>query len=425
MTATRLRPPHTEDPSPQRPSLGEGVLLVDDHRLQREWHAELLRGLGVERLFEAADGEQALQLLRALDPPPALLLLDLEMPRMDGFETLRQLAIERHQVVVVVVSGGNPAVFTALPALADELGVALLGALPKPIDLAKLSAVLERLPDTTRRPARPLAAPADIDAAALRHALAAGWIVADYQPKVHLQQARVDGVEALARWREPDGRSLSPGQFIPLAEREGLIDTLTLHMLDCVGRDFRREPALASSALRVSINVSAQSLSVPGFAEQLRAHVERCGLPPARFVFEITESALASDPAVALCALGRLRLQGFGLALDDYGTGFSSLQQLARMPFSELKIDRSFVRHADLNERQCTILASAIDIGRRLGLDTVAEGVESIEELQLLRRFGCSHAQGHLLARPLAVPALIDWLARGPAPLAALFAGTP
>lgn len=417
---------HPESPprAPARPDFPplpallhqRGVMLVDDHRLQRDIGIDLLRAMGVQRIYEAADGEQALQMLGQLDPLPALLLLDLEMPRMDGFETLRQLAASGLQVPVMVVSGGDLAVLDSIPALAEELGVVVLGASSKPLDSDKLRMAFERAGRAPRPlPSRGRPTPGDdeVGCEELHQALAEAWIVPDYQPKLCLQGDCVDGVEALARWREPGGRQVSPAQFIAVAEREGRIDELTLRMLDgvladlCAGLD-------GGAPLRVSINVSAHSLSRAGFVDDLRARIDAAGFSPGRFILEITESALASDTAQALCALGRLRLQGFGLSIDDYGTGFSSLQQLARMPFSELKIDRSFVRLSNQNARQRTILGSAIDVGRRLGVHTVAEGVETVEELELLKELGCTHAQGFLLARPMSAIALRQWL-RDPA----------
>ena len=298
VTATRH---HFASPPGAQACVPDGVLLVDDHRMQREWHADLLRGMGVQRLLEAEDGEQALALLRDAALLPSLLLLDLEMPRMDGFEMLRRLAQFEYQVPVIVVSGGDPAVLDSLAALAEALDVNLIGSLPKPIDLGRLTALLNTLGASRNRRGQIAAEPDGVCGEELQAALRSGWIVADFQPKLDLRSARIDGVEALARWREPGGRSLSPAAFIPLAEREGLIEALTLRMLDCVAAEIGQRAELARSDLRVSVNVSALSLSVPGFAERLHQRIRHSGLPPKRFVFEFTESALASDTAHRRC----------------------------------------------------------------------------------------------------------------------------
>jgi EAL domain-containing protein (putative c-di-GMP-specific phosphodiesterase class I) len=162
----------------------------------------------------------------------------------------------------------------------------------------------------------------------------------------------------------------------------------------------------------VALNLSATSLSEHGFASEIMRRVEACGISPRSLVLELTESAVVSDMASAIGALGRLRLKGFGLSIDDYGTGFSSMQQLSRLPFTELKIDRSFVHHANEKWNLRVILESAINIGHRLGLSTVAEGIETEKELALLASMGCKYAQGFLLARPMPADDIMEWRRR-------------
>ena len=203
----------------------------------------------------------------------------------------------------------------------------------------------------------------------------------------------------------------APARFIALAEQNGLIERITLLVLDAVlrdlctwrGRDFHPT---------VAINVSAALLADRAFVNELIGRVDAAGIAPGSLIVEITESALLGDLAASLGALGRLRLKGCGLSIDDYGTGFSSMQQLARLPFTELKIDRSFVRHAHEKWQLRTILGCAISMARRLSVTTVAEGIESREELELLRAFGCDYAQGYLIAEPMCAASLISWVQR-------------
>ncbi len=151
-------------------------------------------------------------------------------------------------------------------------------------------------------------------------------------------------------------------------------------------------------------------LEEPSFANQIIRRVQHARIPAAKILLEITESALMKDQAVALGTIGRLKLNGFSFSIDDYGTGFSSMQQLSRIAFSELKIDRSFVCRVGESAHLANIVHSAVDIGQRLGLTTVAEGVETMEELKVLRDMGCDEIQGYLFARPMPACDVLPWL---------------
>ena len=207
------------------------------------------------------------------------------------------------------------------------------------------------------------------------------------------------------------GKTIAPARFITLAEQTGLIDRITLLVLDAVLRD-RRAWRARGFHPTVAINVSASLLAERAFVNELIGRVDAAGIAPGSLILEITESALLGDLAASLGALVRLRLKGYGLSIDDYGTGFSSMQQLARLPFTELKIDRSFVRHAHEKWQLRTILGCAISMARRLSVTTVAEGIESREELELLRALGCDYAQGYLIAEPMCAASLISWIER-------------
>jgi EAL domain-containing protein (putative c-di-GMP-specific phosphodiesterase class I) len=202
-----------------------------------------------------------------------------------------------------------------------------------------------------------------------------------------------------------------PDEFIPLAEQHNLIHKLTLRvmnqaMLQCCA--WQAE----GNDLTVAINLSPVLLDRPDLVEEI-VQLRSCyDLPSEKVIFEITESSLLRDLGVALSVLTRLRLRGFGLSLDDYGTGFASMQQLAQIPFTELKIDRSFVRGACQSEPLKVMLSSAIEMAKELGLVTVAEGVETQEELELLRQYGCTYAQGWLVAKPMPSEDLLKWLAK-------------
>ncbi|MFC3625197.1 EAL domain-containing protein [Vogesella amnigena] len=384
-----------------------GVLVVDDSAVQRRSAVELLRGMGVQQLYEAADGHDALKLLRMLQPTPAVILLDLEMPGMDGIETAQQLVREENCPGLLIASSAEPSILNAVAGMAEALGLPLLGTLRKPLTRQSLSLALAHFEGAHVKGVSN-APPPQVAVPALAEALRLRQIIPYYQPKIRLTDGSVAGLEALARWRMPDGQLVPPVSFIEVAEKNGLIDELTLIILDQVLQDLVRWHALGFNPT-VAINVSAPSLSDRGFGNAIIERVAAANIPPPSIVLEITESALVGDLAAALGTLGRLRLKGFGLSIDDYGTGFSSMQQLSRLPFSELKLDGSFVRHSPDKWQLRTILEAALGMGQRLGLATVAEGVETQKELALIYQMGCQYAQGYLIAPPMPGSELLGW----------------
>jgi EAL domain-containing protein (putative c-di-GMP-specific phosphodiesterase class I) len=248
-----------------------------------------------------------------------------------------------------------------------------------------------------------------IDADALRTGIERCEIVVHYHPQIEIRTGAVHGVEALARWQHPTFGPIAPDQFIPLAEEYGLIHQLTLQVMNQAMQQAATWSA-QNLDLAVAINLSPLLLDRADLVQEI-ADLQHCyGLRARQLVFEVTESSLLRQVGVALGVLTRLRLRGFGLSLDDYGTGFSSMQQLARIPFTELKIDRSFVHGVNDREDLQVILRSALEMAAELGLVTVAEGVETKEELRLLTEYGCTFAQGWLFAKPMSSADFTAWL---------------
>jgi EAL domain-containing protein (putative c-di-GMP-specific phosphodiesterase class I)/CheY-like chemotaxis protein len=333
--------------------LARGVLVVDDSDLQRASATHCLRNLGVDKVYEASDGQDALTILYSMPCQPAVMLLDLELPGMDGIEVLQHLQSASERPEIVLLSSSDAVLISAVATMAEAMGISLLGAYRKPITPGFLAQTLARYGQGRELPAvQHSLAPQPIpESEKLRQAISRGEIIPSYQPKLNLQpgstsqQPPLAGWEALARWTDTQGISYAPCQFIPLAEQEHLIVELTLSLLDQVLEDLRswQHQGLTTS---VAINLSASSLNEPDLASQIIQRVAAAGIAPRQLSFEITESALVMDLPAALATISRLRLKGFGFSIDDYGTGFSSMQQLSRFPFTELKIDRSFVQGA-------------------------------------------------------------------------------
>jgi EAL domain-containing protein (putative c-di-GMP-specific phosphodiesterase class I) len=387
---------------------GLNALVVEDSALQRANLCNWLRTFGLHQLYTSSDGLRALDLVRSLERPPQLLLLDLELPGMDGIELLQHLHELQIRPAVIILSSADHALISAVATMVDALGFPLLGAFRKPLAPQDLGLALEKFQRSDAVPATTVEIQQP-EVRQLQLALEQRAITAHFQPKLDLQLGRLAGVEALARWQVGPGQFISPAVFIPLAEEHGLIDQLTLCILDQVLAEMLRMPA-RDAGLSVAMNLSATSLDNRAFTNEILQRVSHCGADPRRITFEITESAVIGDLPNALAAISRLRLKGFGFSIDDYGTGFSSMQQLSRFPFTELKIDRSFVQGAVNREPLRATLQSAVDTGRRLGINTVAEGVETADELQLLRQMGCRQIQGYWFARPMASQALQQWL---------------
>lgn len=251
----------------------------------------------------------------------------------------------------------------------------------------------------------------------LRRAASRGELSLHYQPQVVLSDGQVFSLEALLRWHHPVEGWIPPDRFIPLAEDTGLIHALGEWVLDTACQQMRQWQAQGLTNLRVAVNLSAHQLRRPGLDQCVQQALARSGLSPASLELEITESSMMQDPAQSLALLRRLRSLGVHLSIDDFGTGYSSLAHLTELPLQRLKIDRSFIAGLPADDRSAAIVEAVIAMARRLGLAVLAEGVETAEQCQLLKRSGCDEMQGFLLARPVPaeqVPALLAALAAAP-----------
>lgn len=389
------------------------VLVVDDNIVQRMQVVALCRELGVEMIYEAGSGAEALELLALLVLPPDVLVIDLEMPVMDGVELIEQLKERGLSIPLIVASSREVVLINAVETMARNLGIPVVAGIRKPLERESLAAAFEAWNDplaepgvtATRAPQEPVT----------RHdvaeAIESGEIAVHYQPKVDMAKGTICGVEALARWTHPTLGEIRPDRFIPLAEREGLIHALTMAVLRQAFGVAARWNA-SGRRLSMAVNLSPRLLEEPALVRELVALLERHGLEARQIVLEITESSVVDCLGVALGVLARLRLKGFGLSIDDYGTGFSSMQQLARIPFTELKVDRAFVHGSHQRTNLRVILQSALDMARQLGLVTVAEGIESPVDWQLVRDSGCGVGQGFLVAPAMPAEELPDWIDR-------------
>lgn len=346
--------------------------------------------------------------LTALDRGPDLILIDLVMPEMDGVEVMRWLASRESTPPIVIMSGLERRTLRTAESLARARGLHVLGCLTKPFPVNAFFALVDEadVPGTRReaRDVRP------VTVAALERAIDAREIKVHFQPQVRFDSGRLVGFEALARWSQPERGYVSPDIFIKMAERHGLIESLTELVLDETFTQlhrWRRE----GLETRVAVNISAHSLRSLAMPERVSELAARRQIDLGAIVLEITESGVSEDPLTALDVLLRLRMRGVELSIDDFGTGYSTMEQLSAIPFGELKIDRSFVSRSRADTEAQAIVESSVELGHKLGLNVVAEGVESSDDWRGLREMGCDSAQGYFVARPMAGDHVPDWAA--------------
>jgi diguanylate cyclase (GGDEF)-like protein len=251
--------------------------------------------------------------------------------------------------------------------------------------------------------------------AELRHAIDDGQLVLHYQPKVGAADGAVTSVEALVRWQHPTRGLLPPGAFVPAAESTELIIGLTDWVVDraCAQAASWRSEGMA---LPIAVNISARCLRDHEFADRMLAALQRHDVTSDLITIEITETAVISDPERAAATLRRLAERGMGVAIDDFGVGYTSLAHLDHLPISELKIDREFVAHMTRGADGDAVVRAVVSLGHGLGMTVVAEGVEDDATLALLAEIGCDVAQGYAIARPAPADTFETWFRSRRAP---------
>ncbi len=365
------------------------------------------------------------------DWQPTHIAIDLVMPEMDGVEVLQRLADRRCGAKIIITSGVGSRVLDAAGRSGNEHGLQSAGMLSKPFSPKDLRALVVVPPDgagrrdesSLYRTSRGDAADSDqSNAERLRRALANQELQLVYQPQIHCASGALAGFEALARWVDPYRGTIAPDQFIGCAEAHGLIDALTDQVLELAIGWFSRH--FAGSELTLSVNLSSHTVSdgspptVGGGAragdtslvERVTARCRQAKVEPQNLILELTESSAMENPVLSLDLMTRLRMKGFQLSIDDFGTGYSSMLQLVRLPFSEIKVDKSFVITALRSGESRAVVESIIGLGHSLGLRVVAEGVEDTQTLQYLRDQGCDLAQGYFIARPVGAEAIESWM---------------
>ncbi|WP_210556580.1 MULTISPECIES: EAL domain-containing response regulator [unclassified Pseudomonas] len=373
------------------------ILIVEDHPFQQVYLQHLFSELGDFYLESACDGEEALACLKRRNFD--LVLTDLLMPGMDGVQFIQGLAALRSGPVLAIMSAASRRMLMGASLVASNLQVKVIGLISKPVNSAALRCLIEQL-QGLRQAAQPLPLPG-IDRQTILDALDNGELQAWFQPKKALVNARIVAAEALIRWVHPEHGMLLPGMFLPSLITFGLEEHLLWRVL---------EQAIAAQAqwreqgydIPVSINLPTHLLNSHDLPDRILAFVLKREGIPGKICFELMECSVPDDISNFYAGACRLRIKGFGLSQDDFGKGYSSYMNLVSAPFTELKIDRALVHGCNDSEELAQALTSIVGLGRQLGLTVVAEGVETAQELALLRKIDCTQVQGFLISHAVA-----------------------
>jgi len=385
-------------------------LVVEDDDFQRKVVMAMLLSLGATSIFHASNGKQALEILEKekinqID----IVICDLNMPEMDGMEFLRHLGEGQQHASIIITSSQEKKLIDSVGKMANMHGIQLLGKIEKPVTSSALKTLLSKF--LNKKTARKQIAPqaSSYSLFEILDGVHTRQMEPFFQPKLNIETGDVMGAEALARWAHPRNGIVGPDAFIPQLEESGNIDGLTFLMLEeaaeacklCHSKGFY---------ISISVNLSLASLDDTSLADRLIQVVKNAGVEPQYIILEITESAAMTNAAHSLENLARLRMSGFGLSIDDYGTGYSSMQQLTRIPFSELKIDQSFVKDVSDNDALRVVVEQSISMAGKLGVKTVAEGIEGRQCWDLLKEIGCDTGQGYFIAKPMNLESFLSFL---------------
>ncbi|HEX4173306.1 MAG TPA: EAL domain-containing response regulator [Acetobacteraceae bacterium] len=387
------------------------LIVLDDDQAIADYLASVAVACGWR--VHAVLQEDAFQRLVAISPPDAI-MLDLQLAGSDGVEQLQFLHANGYSGAIVLMSGFDARVLSSARQVGESLGLNIVAVLGKPTPARRVREVLAQIAEApaASAPAAPETRPAAavISADEVAHAIEAGRMELHLQPIVAAANRGVKRAEALIRWRDPARGLVGPDQFIPVAEQDSdVIDRLTMWVAETGVSHYQRLAALGAG-IQICINISGRNLCSQDFPDRMAGVLERHAVPQGALGLEITESVAMHDLDATASVLTRLRLKGFPVAIDDFGTGHSSLTALRRMPFSAIKIDKSFVGELETSKDSLTIVRSVIQLARDMQLTSVAEGVGSADAARMLTELGIDGLQGYYFSEPLPFNGFASWL---------------
>lgn len=370
------------------------LLIVDDDVSIQRALASAAQSLG----FETYETDAPEDVCRRLQEwKPIALVCDLQMPSMDGIALLRKVAEAEFRPKVVLISGLGEKLLHLSESVARELGLDVIGALKKPFRLHEVRELLLNLKET-----------AQVSAVELRAAIDERQIKVLFQPICSMAPNECISVEALARWQHPVRGWISPEVFVSIAEQRELAGPLMKLVMEQTveAMTLWSQMGICSEA---SVNMSAKNLTDPDLPDDLERICKASGVRCEQLTLELTETQSMKVSTQAIETLIRLRLKGFHLSIDDFGTGFSSLQRLRELPFSEIKIDKSFISKICHDRDSAVIAETIIALAKKMGLVCVAEGIEDLETMERLREWGCDLGQGYYFGKAMGAEAVLTW----------------
>ncbi len=381
------------------------ALIIDDDPIFRLVAEDALRALGIDTISVAEDGAEGLQSIVNTDRPYDLIICDLQMPNLDGVSVVRELANINFAGALIIASSEADAVISAVQRMAIMVGVRILGALKKPLKISMLKNLLSQAKHTnTSIATKPMTRHA------LKEALSDKRVVPHYQPKFCIRTQKVTALEVLARIFSKDGQPLNLEAGLKAAEQYSLMQVFTFSLIEQVIKHVKIWK-LKGLALDLSINVSPAMLRNLDLPDLIGDCFRSADIDLQTITLEVTEERLMDYDANVLEVLSRLRLLGFKLSIDDFGTGATSIEQLRLYPFNELKIDKSFVQGAKTDLFARTTVEASARLAAMLDMKIVAEGVETEAELDFVRNAGVHMAQGFLIAKALPAEKVCEWIA--------------
>jgi EAL domain-containing protein (putative c-di-GMP-specific phosphodiesterase class I) len=387
--------------------VGIRVLVVDDQSHVRNWVRMVLRTMGITDVTEAADGRDALAAVTQPGGSFDLILCDLRMPERDGIETIRAFGALGLVSALAIMSIEEERVIETAGMLAELQGLRMLGTISKPLTAEKLQPILKRMREVPGEQKDDVATAPGRDFAS---AFARDELIYLYQPKIWMRSGEFAGVEALVRWKHPELGLFQPASFVPAMDGDdqysaALIDSSLKEAIACAGR--WQQPG---RELRVAINLSVRAFDRLDLPERIESIALEAHVLPERITLEVTETQVARDATKMIDVATRLRLKGFRLSIDDFGTGQSGLSKLQKLPFNELKIDRSFVHGCSTSATRRSVVEASLSLARSLKMTSVAEGVQERPDWDLLYELGCDVVQGYFIGRPMSEEGLEAWV---------------
>lgn len=371
--------------------------------------AKLLCELAIQAGWSAISEHDPVAFLNSDLSVVEVLVLDLNMPGIDGIEVIRSIADKEHDITLVLVSGFDARVLHSAQQLAEAHNLRVAASLTKPVPINEFRKILQQIEGYEAEPAAAISGQSlESSVHELELAIKNDELVLYYQPQIDIKTGRLSGVEALVRWQHPEKGMIFPDQFIRLAEENGLIGALTervIYLAVLQNKNWKDN----GFETTISVNISADNIISLNLPEKLVKLIEQYNVSADSIMLELTESAVMGELTTSLDVLNRLRMKGFALSVDDFGTGYSSLSHLYQAPFTELKIDRKFIMLMLDDAEAMVIVKICIMLGQMLGMKIVAEGVETKAIYDKLAEMGCHIAQGYYISRPVPHDELLQW----------------